>query len=111
MTQSFRILAVALACVSCAVNSADAADANDAGQVIRLSPEQIAEIEAEALRREMGELGADQTRSNRIHGSASVMVGTGGSFGVAGSMAAPLGESAGAAVSFSYERFPKVRRR
>lgn len=94
-----------------AVSSASAAFAGDGetgqGQIISLSPEQ----KQEAL-----ESGSPQVRtstlplsdggpSRQIHGEIGAMVGTGGARGIYGTTAIPLGENAGAILSFEKSRY------
>ncbi|WP_414901551.1 hypothetical protein ACMT1E_00620 [Sphingomonas flavalba] len=49
----------------------------------------------------------------RIHGEVGFMIGTGGARGVYGAAAIPLGDNAGAMISFSQQRYglPRYRRR
>ena len=56
--------------------------------------------------------GVDQP-DRRIHGEVGFMIGTGGARGVYGAAAIPLGDNAGAMISFSQERYalPRYRRR
>lgn len=84
---------------------AHAAGAEPGGKVYSLSPEEKARIEAEGLERELRGSGlADEEPERRIHGEASMMVGTGGARGVATSIVAPVGKSATVGASFVYER-------
>ncbi|HEY4544963.1 MAG TPA: hypothetical protein VIG90_00870 [Pedomonas sp.] len=94
-----------LVCGLAGVQGAHAADTKSSGTVYSLSPEEKAEIEAEGLEREMHASGlAGEDSERRIHGEASMMVGTGGARGVATSVVAPVGKSATVGASFVYER-------
>lgn len=45
-------------------------------------------------------------RDNRPHGEVSMFVGTGGAYGIGGSIGAPLGDASFAQFSFHYSRLP-----
>jgi len=93
-----------------APSGALAADASQAGTVHTLTPEEKAQIEADAYKREMRAAGlaneglADEDGERRIHGEASIMAGSGGARGLATSMVAPVGKNATVGASVVYQR-------
>lgn len=100
-----RLLAALMTAGLVASPGAFAAEASQAGTVHTLTPEEKARIEAEAYERAMlGASGLDESGARRIHGEASIMVGTGGARGVGTSIVAPIGKSATLGASFLYER-------
>ncbi|MCH8684254.1 hypothetical protein [Pedomonas mirosovicensis] len=108
-TRNARFVAVLMGGIAagfCATAaSADEPEETAEGRVFSLSPEEKAKLEAEAYERErLGLSGLDEAGDRRIHGEASIMVGTGGAMGVATSMVAPVGENATVGAAFSYER-------
>ena len=78
--------------------------APDAGQTIRLSPEQIAKLRDNSTQTATEDLTGGGLGSG-IHGEVGMTVGTHGTRGVYGVAAIPLGENAGAIVSFEDSRF------
>ena len=56
----------------------------------------------------VNDLGAGGGR-RQIHGEIDAMVGTNGARGIAGTAAVPLGDNAGAVVSFESSRFGRIR--
>ncbi|MDX3885897.1 MULTISPECIES: hypothetical protein [Sphingomonadales] len=109
--------------------AAEEADGPAGGQVISLTPEQKEQLlgrntEADAdaaLRRASGGGGSESADASparvsgagaggpQIHGEAGFMIGTGGARGVFGTAAVPLGENAGAIISFENTRLPRGR--
>jgi hypothetical protein len=91
------------------VTPAPADEAPAAGDTIRLTDEQRMAIldsntpESGAAAR--GELTGAQRAARGIHGEMGVMVGSSGSRGVYGTADIPLGDNAGATVSFESSRF------
>jgi len=78
------------------------------GQIIRLSPEQIARLretgtEATAAAATSGLPGGGADR--QIHGELGIGIGTNGARGIFGTAAVPLGPNAGAVISFEDSRF------
>ncbi|WP_260596641.1 hypothetical protein [Sphingomonas endolithica] len=57
-----------------------------------------------------GEQGVSLSRGRAIHGEMGVMLGSNGARGVYGIAEVPLGDNAGAVVSFESSRFSRVRR-
>ena len=85
------------------------------GDVIRLTDAQRLEIlnnntmeKAAAAR---GELVGSEAPGQRIHGEFGVMIGSNGTRGAYGTADIPLGENAGATVSFESSRFGYPRRK
>jgi hypothetical protein len=82
--------------------------AGDAGQTIRLSPEQIAKLRDSGTESSAAAAAGELTGGGMgrgIHGEFGVTVGTHGTRGAYGVAAIPLGENAGAVVSFENSRF------
>lgn len=84
----------------------------EAGQVITLTPEQKEQaLQSGSGRAVKGELpiwgaaGADRG----IHGEVGAMIGTGGARGIYGTAAVPLGDNAGAIISFEKSRYGNGR--
>ncbi|MFT3976400.1 MAG: hypothetical protein QM688_04710 [Sphingomonas bacterium] len=112
----FRVLALAFALAGGAfwsipsrAQSAPAAPPPATGDTIRLTDEQrdlilsgITEDSAAAAR---GELTGAERAERRIHGEVGVMIGSNGTRGAYGTAAIPLGDNAGAVVSFESTRF------
>ncbi len=91
---------------------AQAADPATA-QTYSLTPEQKMRVldagteqSAEAARLARG----NGTDDRQIHGEVGAMVGTGGTRGAYGTAAIPLGDNAGAVISFEHSRFGDRRR-
>ena len=82
--------------------------AADAGQTIRLNPEQIAKLRDEGTEATAAAAAGELTGGGfgrGIHGEVGMTVGTHGTRGAYGIAAIPLGENAGAVVSFEDSRF------
>ena len=82
------------------------------GEVIRLTPEQRQALsdqatEASASAARAGLSGSGSSR-NTIHGEIGAMIGTNGARGVFGTAAIPLGENAGAVISFENSRYGRI---
>lgn len=84
----------------------------DTAQIIRLTPEQKAaaleggsEAKADAALNRAAGGGADRA----IHGEVGAMIGTGGARGMFGTAAIPLGDNAGAIISFENSRYGRPR--
>ncbi|ARS27558.1 hypothetical protein [Sphingomonas sp. KC8] len=84
----------------------------DTAQIIRLTPEQKAaaleggsEAKADAALNRAAGGGADRA----IDGEVGAMIGTGGARGVFGTAAIPLGDNAGAIISFENSRYGNRR--
>lgn len=105
-----RLLVVAAIMSPCTAVQAEAEE-SEPGQVISLTPEQ---------KREALEGGGGATighrslvapegsgSSRQIHGEVGAMIGTGGARGIYGAAAVPLGDNAGAFLSFEKTRFGK----
>ncbi len=85
------------------------------GEIIRLTPEQKQALSAQqteatvnAARSGLSGSGSDR---NAIHGEIGAMVGTNGARGVFGTAAIPLGDNAGAVISFENSRYGRIRGR
>ncbi len=76
--------------------------------VIRLTPEQIAAIhaEAEAAGKPAG-APESEARENRIHGEVGMSIGTGGAREISGAINTPLGTDGQAIISGSTGRWPR----
>ncbi len=112
----FRVLALAFALaggafwsIPSSAQSAPATPPPATGDTIRLTDEQrdlilsgITEDSAAAAR---GELTGPQRAERRIHGEVGVMIGSNGTRGAYGTAAIPLGDNAGAVVSFESTRY------
>jgi dihydroxyacetone kinase len=101
------ILAVGLVAAAAAAN----AQTTETGQAqtIRLSPEQIAKVrdsdtETAATATTAADL-SGRAIGKGIHGEVGMAIGTNGARGVFGTAAIPLGENAGAVISFEDSRF------
>lgn len=99
-----------LACVAAGLIAAPAvAETTTEGTVVRLSPgqaEQAIESGAAAAAVPHDALASIEDGPRRaIHGEVGMMIGTGGARGMFGTAAIPLGDNAGAIVSFSTERY------
>jgi hypothetical protein len=112
-THLLRFPAVVAALLASTVASAQAAVPGP-GQVYSLTPQgkaavlsASAEATAEAARAGPSGGGADR----QIHGEVGAMIGTQGARSAYGFAAVPLGERAGAVVSFESSRFGNGRRR
>lgn len=79
------------------------------GDTIRLSDEQRNAIldrnTVESAAAARGELTQSERMSRGIHGEVGMMIGTNGARGIYGTAAIPLGDNAGAVVSFESSRF------
>lgn len=80
-----------------------------AGEIIQLTPEQKREAldsgSAAASRSATDLSGQRGGGAGQIHGEVGAMIGTGGARGVYGTAAVPLGENAGAIISFEKSRY------
>ncbi|MFC3711343.1 hypothetical protein ACFOMD_02095 [Sphingoaurantiacus capsulatus] len=76
------------------------------GDTIRLSPEEIARIDAEAEARARA-APAEAEPKRRVHGEVEMSVGTGGSYGLGGAVNLPVGEHGAAALYGHTERLPQ----
>ena len=128
---NFRTLPIALAIVGSASLSATASSAQSLptpeptgtaqaappspGDVIRLTDEQRMEIlnnnTVEKAAAARGELVGADVPGRRIHGEFGVMIGSNGTRGAYGTADIPLGDNAGATVSFESSRFGYRRKR
>ncbi|MDO9487504.1 MAG: hypothetical protein Q7J32_03950 [Sphingomonadaceae bacterium] len=81
------------------LGAAAGAHAADDAPVIRLSPEEIARIQAEAEAKPSGAAVAPDREPRRIHGEVGASIGTGGSRDVFGALNMPLGEDGQALIS------------
>lgn len=101
------VAAVALSSIPALATAADDAP----GEVIRLTPEQKEEALASggAAGPPAGLSGQRGTGAGQIHGEIGAMIGTGGTRGVYGTAAVPLGENAGAILSFEKSRYGRGR--
>lgn len=81
----------------------------DPAAVIRLSPEEIARVQAEAEQR--AEPAATETADSkpRIHGEVGMSIGTGGAREIYGAANMPLGADGQAQISGSDQRWPQQR--
>jgi hypothetical protein len=121
MTCITRILPLALAAMLCGApaagfaQSASPADAPVAtGDTIRLTDEQRDKIldsnTIESAARARGEIDDGGAPRPGIHGEIGAMVGSNGTRGIYGTAAVPLGDNAGAVVSFESSRYGYRRR-
>ncbi|WP_136163387.1 hypothetical protein [Sphingomonas flavalba] len=105
-----------------------ATDAEAPAHVIRLTPEQREAAMADGSEKKVDAALAQATGGGavdddaldgidrpdrRVHGEVGFMIGTGGTRGFYGAAAIPLGDNAGAMISFSQQRYglPRYRRR
>lgn len=102
-----RLLMAVVAASSASIAFAEADDAEQ-GQIISLTPQQ----KQEALESGGGRVRSQPLSSlpgdgpsRQIHGEIGAMVGTGGARGVYGTAAVPLGDNAGAILSFEKSRY------
>lgn len=80
----------------------------DPATVIRLTPEQIAAIQAEAEAAGKSASVSDaEGRENRVHGEVAVSVGTGGAREISGAINTPLGADGQATISGDARRWPR----
>ena len=82
------------------------------GQIISLTPEQKADLLArntEATVDAARAQGLGGAAHQEIHGEVGAMIGSGGTRGVFGTAAIPLGDDAGAIISFENSRFSYPR--
>lgn len=77
----------------------------DAAHVIRLSPEQIAKVRDSAGTANAAADLSGTAVDRQIHGEVGMMVGTNGARGAYGTAAIPLGQNAGAVISFEDSRY------
>lgn len=84
----------------------------DTGRIIALTPEQKADVlnngteaSVAAARAGIAPGGGDR----QVHGEIGAMIGTGGARGIFGTAAIPLGDNAGAVVSFESSRYGRSR--
>lgn len=82
-----------------ALAAAAGAQAAEDARVIRLSPEEIAHIQAEAEARPPAGETTQERAPRRIHGEVGASIGTGGSRDVFGALNMPLGEDGQALIS------------
>jgi hypothetical protein len=80
-------------------------------QIVRLTPEQKAELAAAGTEEKVDMALAQATAGGdrQIHGSVGMMIGTAGSRGVYGTAQIPLGENGEAAIAFENTRFGRPR--
>jgi len=101
-----------LASLLAAAGAAHAQVADSApGEVIRLTPEQKRAIADQATEASVdaARAGLPAGRSGRaIHGEIGAMIGTNGARGVFGTAAVPLGDNAGAVISFENSRYGRI---
>jgi hypothetical protein len=99
---------IALLLLGAAAAPALAAD----GEVIRLSPEEIARLDADAERRARRAPAADAPDGDRVRGEVELSVGSGGAHGLGGAINLPLGEHGAAGLYGHTQRAPQrpVRR-
>jgi hypothetical protein len=104
-------LAIVLLAAMPATAMAQAAD-GDSGQIVSLTPEQKADVldrgteaSVAAARAGIAQGGGDR----QVHGEIGAMIGTGGARGIFGTAAIPLGDNAGAVVSFESSRYGRSR--
>lgn len=103
-------LAIALAAPLCVATPLAAqtaeAPAADTIQIHRLTPAQIEAARASAQEHSAdGVLDPGVPGDRAIHGEIGAMIGTGGSRGLYGTAAIPLGDNGGAVISFDNERW------
>ncbi len=92
-----------------AQTAAPDATAPVAPRVYRLSPAEIARVQAEAANPD-DPLGLDMARRDRgIHGEVSAGIGTGGYRSLSGVVGVPLGDSSSAILGFETGRFDNYR--
>jgi hypothetical protein len=99
----FPMMVLAAGVIACAPATAQTSPA----QTIRLSPEQLAKVRdsgTEAVAPSASNLSGGSLDKG-IHGEVGMMIGTNGSRGVFGAAAIPLGQNAGAVISFEDSRF------
>ena len=124
---AMRLILSAAGLALLTVQPAMAAEVVDSSaHVIRLSPEQKAAAMADGSEQKVDAALAQATGGGnddgidygdrvdrRIHGEVGFMIGTNGARGMYGTAAIPLGDNAGAVVSFSNERYnlPRSYRR
>jgi hypothetical protein len=85
--------------------------APNTAQIVRLTPEQKAELAA-AGTEEKADMALAQARAGgdrQIHGSVGMMIGTGGARGIYGTAQVPLGENGEAVIAFENTRFGRPR--
>jgi hypothetical protein len=85
--------------------------APNTAQIVRLTPEQKAELAA-AGTEEKADMALAQARAGgdrQIHGSIGTMIGTGGARGIYGTAQVPLGENGEAVIAFENTRFGRPR--
>lgn len=102
-----RTIALALPLLLFGAAHARAAE-TDAAQTIRLTPEQIAKLQATGTEAKAqaaaGELPVNGV-GRQVHGEVGVIIGTNGARGMFGTAAIPIGETGGAIVSFENSRY------
>ena len=104
------LLSVLIAAVAALSGVPAMAAPDDApGKVISLTPEQKREALDSGGAGATGSVadlsGQRDSGAGRIHGEIGAMIGTGGARGVYGTAAVPLGENAGAIISFENSRY------
>jgi hypothetical protein len=107
MAHRSRLLlaALALGAFACPI----AAVAEEGGEIIRLTPQQQAEVLDSASEKASDATLTGGGGDRLIHGEIGAMIGTGGARGVFGTAAIPLGENGGAIISFEQSRYGRVR--
>ncbi len=106
VTTGLAMMALSFGSAAAAQNAAPApappAATPPAPQVYRLTPDEIAKVQAESLyaRSDNGGWDTGALHDRKIHGEIAAGIGTGGYRGIAGDIGVPLGNSANAVIGF-----------
>ena len=108
MERAFGMTRFAVLVAAMMIAAPALAESAPEGTVVRLSPkaaEQAIEAGASSAVSDDDMAMIENDYDRRIHGEVGMMIGTGGARGMFGTAAIPLGDNAGAIVSFSTERY------